>query len=70
MKIYIITLAGALVSIALNAYFINNARNVATLLDQCAQVENVYKCKLTAVPVQEPKVVYLKHDLLPPPVKG
>lgn len=70
MKLYLILIAGAAGSMALNAYFINNAHNMASMLDQCAQTENVYKCKLTAVPVTAPKVVYVQPDLLPPPVKG
>jgi hypothetical protein len=36
-------------------------------LDACAREHNVFACKWVAVPAKEPRVVYEKAELLPPP---
>lgn len=36
-------------------------------LNSCAKENNVYWCKHIAVPVEQPRVVIKKPDLLPPP---
>lgn len=48
-------------------YFLNNAYNAHLNLDACARDNNVYECKITFVPKEQPKVVTVQAAILPPP---
>lgn len=63
----IIITAIALGSMSGNAYFLNNARNAANALTECARQQNVFECEFVTMPVEAPRVVYKTADLLPPP---
>ncbi len=39
-------------------------------LDKCARENNVYACQWVAQPTEEPRVVKVQPDLLPPPVES
>ena len=54
-------------SMGANAYFLNNAHNVALHLDECAKANNVYSCKVSFEPTEAPRVVTVQAALLPPP---
>jgi len=68
MKYTIFMTAVALASLTGNAYWLNNSRVAAAVLDSCAKRENVYKCALVPVPAESPRVVTVQADILPPPV--
>ncbi len=70
MKLYLAMTALAIGSIALNVHFARESRTLDTMLENCARTENVYTCKLTAVPTVAPKVAYAERELLPPPASS
>lgn len=64
----IVTLSTLLMlSVLANGLFFEtqNKRNAA--LEQCAMQQNVYRCTWVAKPVEPPRVVMVKPELLPPP---
>jgi hypothetical protein len=69
MKALITTSVIALLAIAGNGYWLNQARIKAQLLEACAEQAWVYACELKAVPIiKEENIVYRQAAILPPPV--
>jgi hypothetical protein len=68
MKALITVSAIALLALAGNGYWLNQARIKAQLLDACAKANNVYACHMVPQPTEAPRVEYRQAAILPPPV--